>query len=68
MQVVYSFEKDGGIAKMVANKLAQGSRGEWLLPFWREKGGQECSNATAWHGRAGVLISEDLVLKLFTAA
>jgi len=60
-QVVYPFEEDGGIAKMVANKVAIGPRGEWLLPFWREKGGQDCSNDTAWHGRAGVLISEDLV-------
>lgn len=58
-QVIYSFEEDGGIGKMVSNKIAIGLRGEWLLPFWREMGGQYCKQAPAMHGRAGVLISED---------
>ena len=60
-QVVFSFDSEGGIAKMVANKIALGPKGEWLLPFWREMGGNDCTHAPGMHGRAGVLISEDQV-------
>lgn len=35
-QVVYSFDAEGGIPKVVANKLAVDTDGSWLLPFWRE--------------------------------
>ena len=59
--MVFAYEEDGGIGKMVANKLAIGSSGEWLLPFWREMGGQNCSQNHAEHGKAGVLISYDKV-------
>ena len=59
--MVYAYEEDGGIGKMVANQLAIGRSGEWLLPFWREMGGQNCSQNHAEHGKAGVLISYDKV-------
>uniref|UniRef100_A0A7S0SBL6 Sialidase domain-containing protein n=1 Tax=Mantoniella antarctica TaxID=81844 RepID=A0A7S0SBL6_9CHLO len=29
--------RDGGIPKVIANKVAVLSSGEWLLPFWREQ-------------------------------
>lgn len=61
MQLVYAFEEDGGIAKMVANKIVLGPKGEWLLPFWREMGGQNCMHSPSMHGKAGVLISHDQV-------
>ena len=61
MQTVYSFDEDGGIGKMVSNKPAIGPQGEWLLPFWREMGGHDCTHSPAMHGKAGVLISEDKV-------
>ena len=35
-QVIYGFSHEGGIPKVIANKLAVGGGGEWLLPFWRE--------------------------------
>ena len=60
-QIVYSFDSEDGIAKMVANKVASGPQAEWLLPFWREMGGHNCTNAPAMHGKAGVLISSDQV-------
>ncbi|CAL8467786.1 g7324 [Coccomyxa elongata] len=59
-QMVYSFDEEGGIAKMIANKLTISSRGHWLLPFWREMGGQpECNMQPAKHGMPGLLVSPD---------
>lgn len=46
---------------MVANKMAIGPDGQWLLPFWREQGGEDCMESPDMHGKAGVLISEDKV-------
>ena len=61
-QVVYSFDEEGGIAKMIANKLVVNSRGHFLLPFWREMGGQpECNRQAALHGMPGLLVSDDKV-------
>lgn len=61
LQTVASFDSEGGIAKMVANKLAVTASGKWLLPFWREMGGHDCTHAPAEHGKAGVLVSSDKV-------
>ena len=61
LQVLLSFDLEGGIAKMVANKLAVGQDGRWLLPFWREMGGQNCTHSPSMHGKAGVLVSDDQV-------
>lgn len=36
LQVIYAFDAEGGIPKVIANKLAVGANGTWLLPFWRE--------------------------------
>jgi hypothetical protein len=36
MQTVLDFEAEGGVPKVIANKLAIGTDGGWLLPFWRE--------------------------------
>ena len=36
LQIIYSFDAEGGIPKVIANKLAIGTDGGWLLPFWRE--------------------------------
>jgi hypothetical protein len=59
---VYTYSEEGGIAKMIANKLRVGSDGQWLLPFWREMGGQpECNQQPALHGAPGVLASADQV-------
>lgn len=59
-QVVYSFNEEGGIAKMIANKLMVNSRGTLLLPFWREMGGQpECDRQSQLHGIPGLLMSND---------
>ncbi|KAK9909563.1 hypothetical protein WJX75_004152 [Coccomyxa subellipsoidea] len=59
-KVVYSFDEEGGIAKMIANKLVVNSRGHFLLPFWREMGGQpECNRQAALHGMPGLLVSDD---------
>ena len=30
-------DRDGGIPKVIANKVAVLSTGEWLMPFWREQ-------------------------------
>lgn len=54
-----SFDEEGGIAKMVANKLGVDSSGQWLLPFWREMGGHNCTNAPGMHGVPGILLSSD---------
>jgi predicted neuraminidase len=32
-----SQDRDGGIPKVIANKVAVLSTGEWLMPFWREQ-------------------------------
>ena len=62
MQNVYTYEDVGVIAKMIANKLRVGRYGQWLLPFWREMGGQpECNLQPALHGAPGVLASSDQV-------
>ncbi len=68
-QVVYSFDEEGGIAKMIANKLMVNSKGQLLLPFWREMGGQpECNQRAALHGMPGLLISNDKVSFLYEGA
>lgn len=36
LQTVLDFEAEGGVPKVIANKLAIGTDGGWLLPFWRE--------------------------------
>lgn len=43
MQVVLPFISEGGIAKMVSNKLAVGPGGQWVLPFMRT--GSMCAAA-----------------------
>jgi hypothetical protein len=42
LQTVLDFEAEGGVPKVIANKLAIGTDGGWLLPFWREN---ECAHA-----------------------
>jgi hypothetical protein len=37
-QMVLSYETEGGIPKVLANKLTVLSSGSWVLPFWREPG------------------------------
>ena len=62
LQVVYAFKDEGGIAKMIANKLRTTQEGHWLLPFWREMGGQaECNTRPELHGAPGLLVSPDQV-------
>lgn len=62
---MYTYSDEGGIAKMVANKLRVGCDGRWLLPFWREMGGQpECNRQPGLHGAPGVLASADQVTRL----
>lgn len=60
LQVIYSYNEEGGIAKMLANHLGMTSGGGWMLPVWREMGGQAvCNTHPELHGAAGVLLSDD---------
>ena len=45
---------------MLANRLGTRDGGGWMLPVWREMGGQQACNAhPELHGAAGVLLSDD---------
>ena len=60
LQVIYSYSDEGGIAKMLANRLGTIPGGGWVLPVWREMGGQQvCNKHPELHGAAGVLLSTD---------
>ncbi len=60
LQVIYSYSDEGGISKMLANHLGTTSGGAWVLPVWREMGGQQvCNMHPELHGAAGVLLSRD---------
>ena len=60
LQVIYHYSEEGGIAKMLANHLGMTSGGGWMLPVWREMGGQAvCNTHPELHGAAGVLLSDD---------
>lgn len=65
MQMVYAFAKEGGIPKVIANKIAIAAGGVWLLPFWRENdpwdAGIVCNARPDLMGVPGVLISGDKV-------
>ena len=61
-QAVYAYKDEGGIAKMIANHLKVTKDGQWLLPFWREMGGQAtCNTHPELHGVPGLLVSPDQV-------
>ena len=61
-QAVYAYKDEGGIAKMIANKVRLTRDGQWLLPFWREMGGQAaCNTQPELHGAPGLLVSPDQV-------
>lgn len=51
MQVIYSAEADGGIAKLNIARVTVLDSGAWLLPFWREASGG--SAGKCW-GTAGI--------------
>lgn len=60
LQAIYSYSDEGGISKMLANHLGTTSGGDWVLPVWREMGGQQaCNMHPELHGAAGVLLSSD---------
>lgn len=60
LQVIYSYSDEGGIAKMLANHLGTTPGGGWVLPVWREMGGQQaCNMHPELHGAAGVLHSSN---------
>ncbi len=62
MQAIFSYRDEGGIAKMLANHLGTTASGGWMLPVWREMGGQQvCNTHPELHGQAGVLLSDDQV-------
>jgi len=59
-QMVLAYDDEGGIAKMIANKLIRARDGSWVLPFWREMGGPAaCRQRPELHGEAGVLLTRD---------
>ncbi|KAK9797082.1 hypothetical protein WJX73_005306, partial [Symbiochloris irregularis] len=58
-KMLLSYDTEGGIAKMVSNKPAVSPEGHWLLPFWREMGGNNCTHSPGMHGKPGLLISSD---------
>ena len=59
--MVYTFEDEGGIPKVIANKLAVTPTGAWLLPFWRENdrwdAGAGCNAQPGLMGVPAVLVS-----------
>ncbi len=58
--MVLAYDDEGGIAKMIANKLTRARNGSWVLPFWREMGGPAaCRQRPELHGEAGVLLTRD---------
>lgn len=60
LQVIYSYSDEGGISKMQANHVGTTADGWWMLPVWREMGGQPlCNTHPELHGAAGVLLSDD---------
>jgi hypothetical protein len=65
VQVVLTFEDEGGIPKVIANKLALTPTGAWLLPFWRENdrwdAGPGCNAQPGLMGVPAVLISSNKV-------
>ena len=64
--MILPYDAEGGIPKVVANKLAVLASGAWILPFWREPG-KTCPKLRSEvkdpkdivRGSAGVLISGD---------
>mmetsp|Transcript_26799 Transcript_26799/g.37009 ORF Transcript_26799/g.37009 Transcript_26799/m.37009 type:complete len:372 (+) Transcript_26799:1-1116(+) len=66
-QLVYSYEAEMGMPKVLANKLAVLSNGGWALPFWREPGktcpivrhGADPEKLAEVRGSAGLLVSGD---------
>ena len=62
VQAIFSYSDEGGIAKMLANHLGTTAGGGWMLPVWREMGGQQvCNMHPELHGQAGVLLSDNQV-------
>ena len=61
--MVYAFVEEGGIPKVIANKIAVVPGGLWLLPFWREHDPWDAGAAgnaqRGLSGVPGVLISTD---------
>ena len=65
-QLMLPYDAEGGIPKVVANKMAVLGSGAWVLPFWREPG-KTCPKLRSEvkdpkdivKGSAGVLISGD---------
>lgn len=61
-QVIDAWSIEGGIAKLACNGISVNSKGEWLLPYWRELGGgAACQKVPQLHGVAGVFITADQV-------
>ncbi len=64
-QVVYDFKAEGGIPKLIANKVTYNADTAWLLPFWRAadrwNAPWTCNQAMKLSGVAGALLSEDEV-------
>ena len=62
-QVLFTFEDEGGIPKVIANKLALTPTGAWLLPFWRENdrwdAGAGCNAQPGLMGVPAVLVSSN---------
>ena len=58
-RTLLSQEVDGGIPKVVANRLTVlSSSGHWVLPFWRQRSWGVCETKDL-HNTAGVLLSKD---------
>ncbi|KAK9823715.1 hypothetical protein WJX72_004851 [[Myrmecia] bisecta] len=58
-EVVWAFSEEGGIPKVVANKLAVAHNGNWVLPFWHEAVSEACGSKLDVNQAAGVLVSSD---------
>ena len=63
MQAIVPWSDEGGIARLTCNGVSLNTKGEWLLPYWREWGGPTvCMQEPSLHGTAGVLVTADQVI------
>lgn len=66
VQLVYPFRAEGGISKVLANRLHVAGNGDWLLPFWREDDPSDTPYSCnlqhmRYNGVPAILISSDNV-------
>lgn len=63
VQTIFAASAEGQSAKLNIGKIVTDSRGDWLLPIWRERSNPSCWAATEarMEGVPGVMGSSDKV-------